>query len=61
MSDTKHSETIFTNEQTLRRRAWIERALNGVKGKSRIHEERIEPVEDAGRPRLRVVNSDRSR
>ncbi len=33
MSKTKHSGTEFTNEQTVRRRAWIAKALNSVRGR----------------------------
>ena len=40
MSKIKHSDNIFTNELTRNRRAWIDRALAGVKGKAEASGER---------------------
>lgn len=33
MSDDNHDHPIIRNEDTLRRRAWIDRALAGVRGR----------------------------
>ena len=33
MSDDKHNKPEFTNEDTIVRRAWIESALEGVRGR----------------------------
>ena len=33
MSDVKHSDTIIRNEGTIKRRAWIESALNSVRAR----------------------------
>ena len=33
MSDAKHSDTIITNEGTIKRRAWIESALKSVRAR----------------------------
>jgi len=61
MSENKHSDISFTNAETVRKRAWIERALDGVKGKFAGREDGIESTEKAGKPNLYVVNSKRSR
>lgn len=69
MSDRDHDEPIFRNEETLQRRAWIERALAGVRDRLRPHElggpgpaasvpvEPEEPASNAAtvRPRLYLV------
>ena len=33
MSDNEHDDPMIRNEDTLRRRAWIDRALAGVRGR----------------------------
>lgn len=60
MSDKKHSVPLIKNQETLRRRAWVERALAGVRGRAVSAEE--PPVEqpEAPKPRLYVVGSDRT-
>jgi hypothetical protein len=60
MSNKKHSDTIITNEQTLQRRAWIERALDGVRGTLLSGEDGLE-IRRKPRPRLYVVGSSRVR
>ena len=61
MSDRKHSDILFTNEETVRRRAWIDRALAGVRGA-------VVPSEEAGKAReksrklhLYIASSNRTR
>jgi len=61
MSDIKHSEISFTNAETVRKRAWIEKALASVKERFTGREDGIETTEKAGKPSLYVVNSNRSR
>ena len=61
MSKTKHSEITFTNTDTVRKRAWIERAIAGVKGKFTGGEDGSESIEKAGKPHLYVVDSNRTR
>lgn len=61
MSETKHSEISFTNAETVRKRAWIEKALESVKSRFAGREDGIESTEKAGKPNLYVVNSNRSR
>ena len=60
MSDTKHSDTIFTNEETLNRRAWIDRAMSGVKGKVQDQDNQPKVREEPRKPRLYVVDSSHS-
>jgi len=57
MSKRKHSDPLITNEQTLQRRAWIERALDGVRRATERVEDSIEPAESPPRPKLYVVGS----
>lgn len=60
MSDNKHSDSLLSNETTRQRRAWIDRAMAGVRGKVK---DRGEAAVDAkpSRPRLYVVGSSRRR
>ena len=57
MSKIKHSDNIFTNELTRNRRAWIDRALAGVKGKAEASGETAETCEASRKPDLYVVKS----
>jgi len=61
MSDTKHSDTIIKNEDTIQRRAWIDRAVASAKGC--IGSEKYRDIADHRRkkPDLYVVRSNRSR
>jgi hypothetical protein len=61
MSETKHSDTIITNERTLRRRSWIDRAVAGVKGKAVSGEEGLEARESGSKPKMYIVSSNRPR
>lgn len=61
MSETKHSEVTFTNAATVRKRAWIEKALASVKGRFTAGEDGSESTEKAGKPNLYVVDSNRPR
>jgi hypothetical protein len=60
MSEKKHSETIFANEKTRQRRAWIDRALAGVRGNPEPGEEPGEVADTSRKPHLVVVSSNRS-
>jgi hypothetical protein len=57
MSDTKHSDTQFTNEDTVQRRAWIDRALACVKGDPVPQDPKPESRDPAAKPHLYVVKS----
>ncbi len=61
MSERKHSNKDFANAETVRRRAWIEKALDGVKGRFTSGEERIELREKVTKPHLYLVDSNRPR
>ncbi len=61
MSDRKHSNTIITNESTLQRRDWIERALSGVRSKTGKEEATGKCPDKAARPALYIVGSQRVR
>ncbi len=61
MSDTKHSDEIITNEDTVNRRAWIEKALSVVKGKVADGENAVDAGKQPNKPRLYVVNPNRPR
>jgi len=62
MSEAKHSETMITNEETRRRREWVERALAGVRHRfAGGADDGRESAESAPRPNLYVVGSRRSR
>lgn len=59
MSERKHSEKEFTNEDTVRRRAWIDKALDSVKGRFTVGDERLELRESAAKSNLYVIDSKR--
>lgn len=59
MSERKHSEKEFTNEDTVRRRAWIDKALDSVKGRFMVGNERLELRESAAKSNLYVIDSKR--
>jgi len=61
MSDIKHSDQLIKNEQTQRRRDWIERALAGVRGLASGDDALPELREKAPKPSLYVVGSNRGR
>jgi len=61
MSHTKHSEKTFTNAETVRKRAWIEKALASVRGRFTSGEDGSESTEAAAKPQLYVVDSNRTR
>lgn len=61
MSDNKHIDSQFTNEATQRRRAWIEQAVDSVRGRMSAGEDDTAQLRDkAPRPALYVVGSARS-
>ena len=59
MSKIKHSKGSFTNEDTVRRRAWIEKALAGVRGNAASGEGDGSNQPKKPRPHLYVVNPDK--
>ena len=61
MSETKHSNTLITNEATLQRRRWVERAIAGVRGRQYDGEGAADLRDKPPRPNLFVVGSRRSR
>jgi len=61
MSDRKHSDELITNEDTVNRRAWIEKAVSVVKGKVTGGEDRANTGEQPNQPNLYVVDPKRSR
>jgi len=61
MSRIKHSETKFSNENTVRRRAWIERALDGVRSRFDIQADDSINSEESVKPDLYVVKTDEPR
>jgi len=61
MSHIKRSKKIFVNEDTVRKRAWIDKALAGVREKHTTGEEGFEPTERPSKPQLYLVDSDRPR
>jgi hypothetical protein len=60
MSNKKHSETIFTNEQTRQRRAWIDRALASVRREAEFGEEPGKVADPSRKPRLVLVHPNSS-
>lgn len=58
MSKIKHSETEFANENTVRRRAWIAKALDSVRGKFDSGEDNTINSEESEKPHLYVVKTD---
>lgn len=61
MSERTHSDTDFENADTVCRRAWIEKALDSVKERFTIGEERVESPDKEKKPHLYLVDSNRSR
>ena len=77
MSDDDHDRPLIRNEDTLLRRAWIDRALAGVRSRLKPDElgealeakdpapaeppAAAEPAADGGRPKLYVVRNSQSR
>jgi hypothetical protein len=74
MSDNERDHPLIRNEDTLRRRAWIDRALAGVRGRLRPAElgeapvpseasaaEPTEPTGDGSRPKLYLVRNSETR
>jgi hypothetical protein len=61
MSDTKHSDDLITNEDTVNRRAWIEKAVAVVKGKVTDGKEAVDACEQPKKPNLYVVDANRPR
>ena len=60
MSNRKHSDGLFENEDTACRRAWIEKALATVRKLMETSEEITEAPEESTGPNLYVVNSNNS-
>lgn len=61
MSKMKHSGPEFTNEHTVRRRAWVAKALAGVRGRFEIGEDANLVSEESAKPHLYVVKPDDAR
>jgi hypothetical protein len=61
MSQIKQNGITFTNEETIRKRAWIEKALDGVRGRFVGAEDILESNDRPSRPNLYVVDSKQSR
>ena len=75
MSDNDRDHPLIRNEETLRRRAWIDRALAGVRGRLQPAElgeapapsasvsatEPAEPTGDGSRPKLYLVRNSETR
>ena len=61
LSEFKHSQTVITNEETLQRRAWVERAIAEVRGRMSAAPVAPERAERSQRPKLYVVGSRQSR
>ena len=61
MSHIKRSKKIFTNEDTVCKRAWIDKALAGVRGHFGVGEEGSESTERPSKTCLYLVDSDRPR
>lgn len=58
MSDRKHSDPLITNEDTVNRRAWIEKAVSVAKGIVEDVADSVEFGEQSGKPNLYVVDSE---
>lgn len=56
MSDKKHSDSLITNQDTLQRRDWIERALAGVRSQTADESQEFDKPARP-KPRLYVVSS----
>jgi hypothetical protein len=61
MSDQKHSDQLITNEDTVNRRAWIEKAVSVVKGMVKDGDDGADSGDQPGKPHLYVVNDNRPR
>ena len=61
MSHIKRSKKIFTNEDTVRKRAWIDKALSGVRGRFGVGKSGVESTERPSKSHLYLVDSDRPR
>ena len=74
MSDNERDHPLIRNEDTLRRRAWIDRALAGVRGRLKPAElgeapvaseastaEPAEPPGEGSRPKLYLVRNAETR
>lgn len=62
MSTRKHSDAIITNQKTLLRRAWIDRALHGARRAGASAEDLLEAAgEKPARPQLSVVGAEARR
>ena len=61
MSDTKHSDELITNEDTVSRRAWIEKAVSVVKGEVADQDDTADVSDQPNKPNLYVVNPNRQR
>jgi len=61
MSDKKHSDQLITNEDTVNRRAWIEKAVSVVKGKVKDGSDAADAGDRSGKPNLHVVNTNSPR
>ena len=63
MSKNKNSGNEFSNELTVRRRAWIAKALDSVRGRFEagdfeVGDEPLQAIEESPKPQLYVVKSD---
>jgi len=58
MSENKHSETEFKNENTVRRRAWIAKALDSVRGRLDCVSDDMLVTEKAAKPDLYIIKTD---
>lgn len=61
MSDRKHSDEIITNEDTVNRRAWVEKAVSVVKGMVTDRGDSVDAGKQTSKPKLYVVNTNRPR
>ena len=61
MSNKKHSESLIKNEDTLRRRAWVEQALAGVRVRAGTDVRPCEERDGSSKPRLYLVDPGRDR
>ena len=58
MSKKKISGNEFTNEHTVRRRAWIAKALDSVRGRFDSGDIELRATEEPAKPQLFVVKSE---
>jgi hypothetical protein len=59
MSESDDNHDILKNEETLKRRDWIARAVDGVRRRLESGDELEAAPEKNGRPQLYVVTSNR--